>query len=40
MVETENLTNETLAEIVNNAYIDCQIDQDGDLYVTGLDFPL
>lgn len=40
MILTENLTNSTLFEIVNNAYIDCIIDEDGDLYVTGLDFPL
>lgn len=40
MLEIDNLTIPTLAEIVNNAYIDCEIDEDGDLYVTGLKIPL
>jgi len=40
MISVENLTISTLAEIMKNAYIDHEIDEDGDLYVTGLDFPL
>lgn len=40
MIETTNLSNETLAKVLQNAYIDHEIDEDGDLYVTGLDFPL
>jgi hypothetical protein len=40
MIEITNLSNETLAKVLQNAYIEHEIDDDGDLYVTGLDFPL